>query len=670
MAGVAGSPAARTVSAPLPLTELVSDWQAPADEEGFALPVIQNFLGSVQAAWGPAGVQNWVMPPTGLPTPTGRLLVRSGDGRWEPVDPEGTQYQVAPWELRRRHRLVSSRTRLHWDDVAVTERLTFHRGGEFALVLGGLCRTWSFPDYWNLPPDDVPQLNVRRDGDQVVVGDTKTFGHARFTVPPGAGIELYERFDDVLAGRPPAPRDRGRLALVTFTVRAGEEVAWTAVQGTEPGIAPKADDSQSERGWSEVWAAAFTPGNRHFSGSLPALRFSDDQLDRLYYMGLLSLLHGRRTPAAPGPRARYSTGGQAIWAGGLDPLTTAYTTGATEGAATTSFLWELHLVAPLLARLDPDVLRRQLEAFMVAGSDRNWGLDILTGRGVGMWYGINDGAMVTAAAAYLDATGDDAWLDAEVGGRTVRDHLLGHVNRHRELAGADPLADYGASEHVLECVGSYEHRLAGFNALAAWSYRFAADRLDPAHAAEYSRLAETVEAAVLDLFDDGVFRCRTPDGERVVRTCLDFIYVGRYMTARLDARQRRRMLDFFVTELETADWMRALSPRDDDSLTTALPEFQTYRADHQSTGAYDGWPGLSADVRFRFGDRDGALDWLRRISAVTREGPFGQAHWVGIPTGDADADSAAPARKASFFNGNCYLLVSGCTVSAALLDHL
>ncbi|TDV38572.1 aminoglycoside phosphotransferase family protein [Actinophytocola oryzae] len=651
------------VGTPPPLGELTSRWLAPTEEDRFALPVVQNFVGSVQCCWGPAGIQNWLAPPTGLPTPTGRLYALDGLGRPAEVDPAGTSYQVSPWEIRRRHPVVSARTRLHSGDTAVTERLTFHRAGRYALVFTGLCRTWSFTDYWNLPPEDVPQLNVRFEHGAVCTGDNKTFGLARFFVPDGGRVRVHTRHEDFLAGRQDS--HVGRLAVVSFDAAEGEEVAWTGVQGTDPGLVPRGDDADAEETWSRVWAAAFTPGNEHFSGSLPALRFGNGALDRLYYMGVLALLHGRRTPAPTGPRARFATGGQAIWTSDLAPLTTAYTTGATEGAATTSFLWELHLVAPLLARLDPDVLRRQLEAFLVAGTDRHWGIDILTGRGVGMWYGINDGAVVTAAAAYLDHTGDRSWLDTVVGDTTVRAHLLRHVARHEELADGEALADYGEAHHVLECVSSYEHRLASFNALAAWCYRYAADVLDPEHAGTHRARADTVERAVLDLFDDGVFRCVTPTGERVVRTCLDFMYVGHYLGERLDDEHKRAMLRFFVAELETPDWMRALSPKDADSLTSALPEFQTYRADHQSTGAYDGWPGLSAEVRFRFGDGAATVDWLRRISAVTWEGPFGQAHWTGID----GRDPAAPARKASFFNGNCYLLVSGSTLSTAMLHH-
>jgi len=651
---------------PPPLTSLSGEWLHPAAESEFALPTLQNFVGLVQVCWGPTGVQNWIMPPTGLPTPTGQLYALDTDGRPSRVGPEGTTYRWRPSEVLREHEVVSTRTRLHWDEAAITERLSFKQSGRFVLLFGGLCRTWSFTDYWNLPPEDVPQFNVSWDGSSVVVEDCKTFGVARITPSRSPAARTYLSIDDFYAGRP--VDGPGRLVALELTAQAGQEYSWTAVQGTQPDIAPAGTDADVEQRWQEIWAAAFTPGNKHFSGSLPALDFGDEALNRLYYMGILTLLNSRRLTRPATSRSRFATGGQAIWAGSTAPLATSYTWGGSEGAPSTSFLWEVQLQAPLLARLDPAILRNQLEAFMRADMSNHWGIDVLTGRGVGMWYGVNDGAMITSAADYLRITGDLGWLDTSVDGVQVRDHLMRHVRNHGELSHGSQLADYGSAQNILECVSSYEHGVASFNAMGAWSYRFAADVLAPEAGQELRGRAEAIEQAVRGLIlDDGVFRCETPEGPRVVRTCLDFIYVGRYMGDRLTGDERRRMLGFFAEELETSDWMRALSLEDSDSLTRLLPSFQTYRADHQSTGSYDGWPGLAASVRLSFGDTSATLDWLRRISKVTWEGPFGQAHWVGTNAGERHTRSAT---KASFFNGNCYLEACGCTLATVLLEDV
>ena len=654
---------ARLLPEPPHVSSLAGSWLAPEREETFALPTVANSAGLVQVAWGPTGIQNWVAAPLGCPTPTGRLY-RLGEGGPRRVDPAGTRYRWAPWAVEREHPVVSCTTTLHAEDAAVTEALRFHEDGTYLLVFGGLARTWSFTDYWNLPPEDVPQLSASWDGEAVLLEDTKTFGLARIvpTCRP-TSVRTYRDLDEFHAGR--AAEGRGRLVALEFSVRAGDEVRWSAALGTDRSVTPVSSADDAATASAELWKSAFTPGNLHFSGHLPALDFAQPELTRLYYMSVLSCLNSRRTMPTTSHRARFATGGQAIWAGSAQPLTTAYTWGGSEGAPTTSFLWEVQQQAALLARLDPQVLRTQLEAFLRADMSSHWGIDVLTGRGVGMWYGVNDGAIITCCADYLRITGDLAWLDHEVDGSSVRVHLLRHLDRIDELASGAALSDFGKAENLLECISTYEHRVASFNAMAAWCHRYAATVLDPDRAELHLARAEAVEAAVRDLMrPEGYFDCDTPDGRRAVRTCLDFIYVGRFMGDRLDEAERAAMLRFFVSELETVDWMRALSLADSDAFTDRMPYFQTYRADHQACGSYDGWPGWAAEVRLRFGDVDDTLAWMRRMSAVTWEGPFGQAHW----TGTTEEEGRLPATKSGFFNGNCYLEACGVTFATTLLD--
>ena len=132
-----------------------------------------------------------------------------------------------------------------------------------------------------------------------------------------------------------------------------------------------------------------------------------------------------------------------------------------------------------------------------------------------------------------------------------------------------------------------------------------------------ARAADALAGEVLDLYAGGPFACRQPDdARRVVRTILDFVYVGRCMTDDLPAEVRRGRSAFFERELMTEDRRRALSLDDADALTRELPAFQTWRADHQATGAYDGWPAWAADVLIRFGHRERALAWLARIQEL------------------------------------------------------
>lgn len=260
-----------------------------------------------------------------------------------------------------------------------------------------------------------------------------------------------------------------------------------------------------------------------------------------------------------------------------------------------------------------------------------------------MGYGVNAGAFLSCVSDYVRISGDRAWA-------------MRHVDYLRGCARPE-LTDYGDCQNILECVSMYEHKIAAFNALNVAGMRFLAELTGER---AYGRNADVLARKVLELFAGGPFACLQPDGtRRVVRTILDFVYVGRCMTSDLPADVMTRMVRFFTEELQTEDWLYALSPNDPDALTTNLPAFQTYRADHQATGSYDGWPARAASVLFRFGHAAQAMDWLKRLQRLTHEGPFGQAHYIH--------DDGT--RKASFYNGNCYLGASGSAFAATLLEE-
>ncbi len=621
----------------LTLAELASDWLAPQREEAFALPAITNFRGYLQASWSVSGIQNWCAPPTALPTPTAALYYRDGE-RIRRFDRRAT-YRWKAYEIERAAGGVSTTLRMSATRPGVMERLRFDRPMTVYLVFGGLPRVWRFTDYWNLPPEDVPMFNVRRARRGFLLTDTKTFGAAEFFVP--GELEVYDDLVAWLDGEPPC--ENGKTGVAEIRVSAGDEVVWHAVQGCdelEP-LEVEAEWDSNRLQWERVWQAAFTPGNAEFGGHLPD---TGGGLQRLYAMSVLSLLMTRRFGPKLTPRGRTATGGQAIWSEGKEPLEAAYVWGGPEGAPTTSFLWEMEFQAGLLARLDPAVLRRQLEAMIEVDLHRHWGIETVSGAGAGMGYGVNAGAFLSCVSDYVRITGDRAWA-------------LQHLDYLKSCVRPE-LTDYGECQNILECVSTYEHTIAAFNASAVAGLRFMAD-LTGEHT--YLAQADALARQVLALYAGGPFACIQPDGSRrVVKTILDFIYVGRYMTVDLPAEMNQGMVRFFEEELQTEDWLYALSPRDANALTRDLPAFQTYRADHQATGSYDGWPARAASVLLRFGEREKAQAWLQRIQRLTHEGPFGQAHQI-FEDG---------ARKASFYNGNGYLGGCGSAYAVTILDDM
>ena len=73
---------------------------------------------------------------------------------------------------------------------------------------------------------------------------------------------------------------------------------------------------------------------------------------------------------------------------------------------------------------------------------------------------------------YVRFTGDVGFLDERADdGRTVLDHLRFWARAWQGLRRSSPLADYGEIENLLECVSSYTHEVASFNAANVWNLR-------------------------------------------------------------------------------------------------------------------------------------------------------------------------------------------------------
>src|SRR5690606_819901 len=151
-----------------------------------------------------------ICPPSGMATPTAAMFVEE-DGRVRRF-PRRAEYRWRAYQIERRAGGVRTTLRMPAGRAGVMERLAFDRPMRVHLVFGGLPRVWRFTDYWNLPPEDVPMLNVRLTGDRFILEDTKTFGRAEF-VAPGAAVAVYDDLQAWLDGEVPVAR--GRVGVAT-----------------------------------------------------------------------------------------------------------------------------------------------------------------------------------------------------------------------------------------------------------------------------------------------------------------------------------------------------------------------------------------------------------------------------------------------------------------------
>ena len=360
--------------------------------------------------------------------------------------------------------------------------------------------------------------------------------------------------------------------------------------------------------------SAFTPGNNVYSGSLPRLHTRSRSLWKLYYTGFTNLFYNRvEAPASViGP---------------------AYPSLAPRMLPTYVFLWDAGLTSFSLALLDPAFLRKFAEIWMVQELDKHLAIDYLTGQAVGRWYGVNDMALLRSADDYLRVSGDLAWLDRRLEGRTILEHLTAHALRWKQLdQRGTGLADYGTLAGLLEVVSTYSHEVAAMNAGNVYGMRFVARLLErKGNQSEARRLrleAAALARRIVELLyvnGRGYWRCGQPDGSyNEVRHCYDFLTVLDCMQEDLSPRITGEMCAFFWRELYSPTWMHALSPGDVDATWN-------YRADHSWLGAFAAWPALSAKVLLRAerpANQNKVAAWIRGLAKSANQGPFGQAHVV------------------------------------------
>ena len=367
--------------------------------------------------------------------------------------------------------------------------------------------------------------------------------------------------------------------------------------------------SAAEGLWDKALADAFDPAGDGFSGSLPVLETTNEALRKLYWWGVLGVIWFRRDNPASVIGRTYDTLMPRYW-------------------QTTTFIWDYSLSSLTHALLDPEPMRKHIEHWIDLDIHEHFGTEWLTGGPVGQWYSVNDFAMTRLVRDYVRFTGDSGFLDASVGPKPVAEHLHDWATAWRGLRGEHALADYGGIDNLLECVSSYVHEVASFNAANVWCLRVAAEvaeRSGDADRAELLRKEADEQAGhVNELYIEGAgfWHARQPDGSLIpVRHCYDFNIIGTTIAADLSESQRAEMVSFFQRELQTPEWMRALSPYDADAAFSVRP-------DHQWNGAYPAWPADAGRALFALGRGDVALDWLPGLARTANQGPCGQAHFV------------------------------------------
>lgn len=373
--------------------------------------------------------------------------------------------------------------------------------------------------------------------------------------------------------------------------------------------------------WENRYAQVFTPRNGFFEQNLPVLQTDDPAVRRNYYMGVVTMLLMFRDQLPYSPRV--------------------FLAGGPRYGASVMFIWDTGMMDTLFALLEPAAMRAYIVKTLQWDLDKFLAFDYFGNRAFGYRYVANYPMLFRIATTYLRVSGDRAFLRQRVGDKTVLEHLDRLALHYQNyLMPEGGLADFGGDPwHFLECVPTYIHATAGFNAAYVAMLRDMADLYDflgkPDLARQRRAAADKLVKAIypqLYVAGKGFWQSRYPDGRQFdMRHCLDFQFVAQGVGQDLPDPVKKEMRDFVCRELLMKNWMRAQSLQDPAAA-------QSDRPDHGPMGAYSGWPPETADGLGHLGCWQDALDFYRRCEAATHEGAFSQgAEFYGPKQRDYDA---------------------------------
>jgi len=147
--------------------------------------------------------------------------------------------------------------------------------------------------------------------------------------------------------------------------------------------------NSTKNGWARRWLDVFTPGNPHFSGSLPVLVTPDKKISDIYYRSLLTLLVLHRTNLRMCDRVFITSG---------------------EREKGNVFYWDTSMWSKVFALLEPRGMKEQLRLFLQADPHGGFVYNMDTGKQGDGWYAANDMAMFRMVNSYLAVTGDTSFL--------------------------------------------------------------------------------------------------------------------------------------------------------------------------------------------------------------------------------------------------------------------
>jgi len=578
----------------------------------FNPPGLTNFIGVVQVDNDLTGIRGLNFPP--FSTSINRTCGLYLDGvyfpsknipvtfQWRPdkiirkTTVDGVEYRTDTMLVPNKNALMMKISALNRSGVDVKKQLKLQ-------LNGGVTNNTADWANW-IPPMEGDNLQSIDNSRNLIIYSSQK-GDAHLLQGISGGVENINRFGIVKLFEIPAGEKREFyfFAILDDSVQKAQQLFDELNKDKESLL------DYNENNWNQEIKSIFDKDDSNYSGCLPVLITENKSLEKLYHMGIMGVVYFRRDNPISCMGRTYDTLMPRYW-------------------QTVTFIWDYYLSGMVHAMLDPTVMKKYLEKWMSMDIHTCFGLEYISGKSVGPWYAINDHAMVMMIKQYLQWTGNYKWLNSKADNeKTVMQFLHDYVYQYKTFLSSNGLADYGGIFNLLECVSTYVHEVASLNAANIANLQYA-EKLykmvgNDKQSAFASNAANEIFNNLNDLYLDGkgYWNARQPDGTCVeVRHAYDFFTVMNTVGHLLPDKQKQEMVSFFINELKTDKWMRALSESDNDAMFSLRP-------DHQWNGAYPAWPSQALLALIHAGEHDVALNWVEGLAETANQGPFGQAHF-------------------------------------------
>lgn len=200
--------------------------------------------------------------------------------------------------------------------------------------------------------------------------------------------------------------------------------------------------------------AAYAKETDELLQRLPKLTASNKELEAYYYRSMAVLFTNK-------------------WKVPEFVLQPYFGSGGVIGGSVTLHLWEFGLPAQLFPLFDSASSRNHIRQFLKVDITRRSRFEPMSGEGAGSWYQVNQDKIIELIYYYVLHTGDRAFLQEKVEGKTILEHVLDNALFGDDLKKPVTLVDYGPEgEHHLELRRGYPYQgiMPDLNALRYQSY--------------------------------------------------------------------------------------------------------------------------------------------------------------------------------------------------------